>query len=66
MGPALREGYWQPEKYETYGRHYNESYNLGFHFTHVLNNDTKDKFVVGWDDILFDEEIDIKYESGID
>ena len=66
MGPALREGYWQPEKYETYGRHYNESQNLGFQLTNALSNDTKDKFVVGWDDILFNEEIDIKYESGID
>lgn len=66
MGPALREGYWQPEKYETYGRHYNESQNLGFQLTNALSNDTKDTFVVGWDDILFNEEIDIKYESGID
>ena len=28
--------------------------------------DTGDSFVVGWDSILFDEEIDLKYESGIE
>ena len=65
MGPTLREGYWQPEHYETYGQHYND-----FQFlTLTTNNDVYRNAGTGyfmvWDSNLFDEEIDIKYESGI-
>lgn len=73
MGPALREGYWQPEQYETYGKHYNDVKVLSSSKTNSEDNfendllvDTGDSFVVGWDSILFDEEIDLKYESGIE
>lgn len=58
MGPAIREGYWQPEdEYAKYGERYEE--NL------ILNNSSKlddNLFSIGWDNILFDEEDTNYYE----
>ena len=65
MGPALREGYWQPEKYETYGKHYNDSKKIQSWYSDLFI-DTDDSFIIGWDPILFDEELDIKYQSGVE
>ena len=64
MGPALREGYWQPSDYKDYGNQMNNTHNL------VNNNDFYDSdegtdFSVGWDSILFEDEQDISYNASI-
>jgi len=28
MGPAMREGYWQPEDFNDYGHRYNDSFSI--------------------------------------
>ena len=66
MGPALREGYWQPEDYQNYGEQHTNAETFTNIFNGELNvTDTKDGFVIGWDNILFDEEQKLYYESGI-
>ena len=63
MGPALREGNWQPEdEYSNYGDQYDEtivpSYTIG-----SIDDTKKLNFI--WDKELFDEEEKNYYESGI-
>lgn len=62
MGPALREGYWQPEEYSNYGELYEDTKIFPdlFDNTFVTENTGTD-FFVGWDKLLFDEEQDIYY-----
>lgn len=62
MGPALREGKWQPEDdYAGYGDlHENESYSIDM--TSELNDEVLTSF--GWDDELFDKEQKCYYEMG--
>ena len=58
MGPAIREGYWQPEDdYEKYGDRYSESL--------TLNTFSNNLCSMGWDDKLFDDEMKNYYENGI-
>lgn len=65
MGPALREGYWQPENYQDYGENHIESRSLLTDAVQLAGLDTGNSFEVGWDDKLFAEEQDIYYEEGI-
>ena len=62
MGPALREGYWQPEDYNDYGEH------------HIVTSDITEKditedsgkgAIIAWDSKLFDEEQTLYYEIGV-
>lgn len=63
MGPALREGFWQPEDYTDYGDQYNERYlvNLANYSEGGVDGSTgNSKFI--WDDQLFEGEQDVYYE----
>ena len=63
MGPALREGYWQPEDYTDYGDQYNERYliNLANYSEGGVDGSTgNSKFI--WDEKLFEGEQDVYYE----
>jgi len=62
MGPALREGKWQPEdEYSGYGDlHENELYSINMNSQ--LNKEILTSF--GWDNELFDEEQKCYYEFG--
>ena len=62
MGPALREGYWQPEDYNDYGDRLEINSNLTK--TNIIN-DTKNGAIVGWDEKLFDEEQGLEYQVGV-
>jgi hypothetical protein len=62
MGPALREGYWQPEDYADYGDKYLDSFTIG----NIDNNEklpTNSELVsFSWDgDKLFSGEEEILY-----
>jgi hypothetical protein len=62
MGPALREGYWQPEDYKDYGdRH---EYNGAISNADITADAGKDA-IIAWDAKLFDTEDKLYYESGI-
>lgn len=62
MGPAIREGYWQPEdEYAKYGERHND--NLTLSTTAIFNDNLAS---IGWDTVLFDDEQDISYKMGID
>ena len=61
MGPALREGNWQPEdNYTNYGDKYTDalSFNEDGNFSYNLSS-------LGWDNELFDDEEKNYYEEGI-
>ena len=62
MGPALREGYWQPEDYNDYGNH--------LEYTSIIttNNITADSgksAIIAWDSKAFDDEPTLYYEMGV-
>ena len=60
MGPAIREGYWQPEdEYAKYGERHNN--NLILSSAAEFNNNLA---CIGWDTTLFDGEQKISYEVG--
>ena len=65
MGPALREGYWQPENYQDYGEYHSGQSVLESYNANTLLQDTADSFIIGWDDNLFDNEQKLYYESGV-
>ena len=66
MGPALREGYWQPEDYKDYGQLYENTGKFTKKFdSRFAESITGTRFSVGWDKKLFDEEQDIFYYSDI-
>ena len=66
MGPALREGYWQPEDYQDYGQLYEGEQTLPTTYSQSDQyTDTKTGFLVFWDNKLFDEEQDICYYRSI-
>lgn len=62
MGPALREGYWQPEDYNDYGdRHI---------ISKTINNsditaDSGTDAIVAWDNEPFEDEETLYYEIGV-
>lgn len=63
MGPALREGYWQPDNYSDYGDHKNYQSLIT---QDDLTIDTDTGAVIAWDSTLFDEEDKLYYQIGID
>lgn len=78
MGPALREGYWQPDNYKDYGDNYIDTFT-----SHRAENETeKDQDIFEaaqlddknfsshhtkllWDETLFDDEVKNCYEFGV-
>lgn len=59
MGPALREGYWQPEDYTDYGEKHTASLNgVG------ISSSGLEEFI--WDENLLDGEQDIVFNLGAD
>ena len=62
MGPALREGYWQPQDYNDYGDH--QSF-TGAITTDDITADSGKTAIAAWDSKLFDEEDTLYYEFGI-
>lgn len=77
MGPALREGFWQPDSYNDYGDKKNITTTLKFSGVGDNSNlnDTNDFILpgkitdnnmkIGWDATLFDGEDKTYYEYGI-
>lgn len=66
MGPALREGYWQPEKYNDYGDAYQETKEfLDTTAESQLLDDSHNSYYTGWDIKLFDQEEDIYYQESV-
>lgn len=63
MGPALREGYWQPENYSDYGDTHTSLYKVSGNTMFIQGSTKHDYFF--WDEELFDGEQDIKYQYGI-
>lgn len=64
MGPALREGNWQPEdEYVGYGDQYDENIQPSYNSPAIFTTSGKLKFI--WDKELFDEEEKNYYEYGI-
>ena len=61
MGPALRQGYWQPENYTDYGDQYNDSFNVSLVNSNIINGTTGNSYFL-WDDELFDNEQKLYYE----
>ena len=61
MGPALREGYWQPENYTDYGDQYNDSFNLSMNESEKIQGTTGNSYFL-WDDKLFDNQQRLYYE----
>lgn len=62
MGPAIREGYWQPEDYSDYGDH------LSTHGTlqiNTINNDAGNDAIIAWDTNVFETEEQSYYEAGV-
>ena len=67
MGPALREGYWQPEDYQDYGDNKtitSSAFGLSYNASKMIN-DTGSDAAIGWDSLLFDGEDDIYFEESI-
>lgn len=66
MGPALREGYWQPEEYKDYGD--NKSADGQFNSNYVADKlipDAGTEMIVGWDNEPFSTESKFYYEEGV-
>lgn len=70
MGPALREGYWQPENYQDYSEQHAGICMLTTKDNTTTDNfksvDTEDNFQFGWDTELFDTEQTLYYRSSVD
>jgi len=72
MGPALREGYWQPDDYTDYGDTHTDSFSSSAITLNRAPNGGQDFFVDGntgldyfiWDSGLFDDEQKLYYEVG--
>ena len=65
MGPALREGYWQPEHYDDYGDRKEISNLTLTNPARDIKVDTKESAIIAWDTELFDEEEKLYYEVGV-
>ena len=73
MGPALREGYWQPDTYDDYGNSQQDKIIIeqssipnGYSTTTIgYTKETELSNLFIWDQERFDEETDIVYEAGI-
>ena len=66
MGPALREGYWQPEDYTDYGNTFNfDDLSLSTYDAQALLSDTGNNTAIGWDATLFDSEDKLYFEETV-
>lgn len=65
MGPALREGYWQPDSYNDYGDIHTNTLASSLTYTNALAQDTGNNAVFGWDTELFDDEDKLYFEEGV-
>ena len=61
MGPALRQGYWQPEDYTDYGDKYNDTFNISLSNIEPVYGASGNAYFY-WDDQLFDGEQKLYYE----
>jgi len=52
MGPALREGYWQPEDYNDYGDKYNDKFLIQLENVDQQDGSTENSYFA-WDDEAF-------------
>ena len=65
LGPALREGYWQPEDYKDYGNNLNIAANVNYTYNENFNTEsTGMSYIFGWDTELLEDEQNIYYEQG--
>jgi len=64
MGPALREGYWQPEDYSDYGNKYNDSFVLSAQSERIEGTSKHLDFI--WDNDIQLEEQSNKYKIGLE
>lgn len=72
MGPALREGYWQPDDYTDYGDTHTDSFSSSAITLNTASGGRQDFVVKGttdfdffiWDNGLFDDEQKLYYELG--
>ena len=65
MGPAIREGYWQPEEYTDYGDKYTDNFSLGSLLNGQNNVGISGNTQLFWDNELFDNEQPLSYQYGI-
>ena len=61
MGPALREGYWQPEDYSDYGDQYNDRFIIRLNDPKEITGSTGNTYFK-WDNELFESQQNIYYE----
>ena len=62
MGPALREGYWQPDDYNDYGDKYLDSYTISYTDQTTSGNTAFASFT--WDTEAFEDETELAYYVG--
>ena len=62
MGPAIREGYWQPEDYTDYGDEYTYESLIT---QNDITADSGNEAIIAWDTELFDDEDPIYYQIGV-
>lgn len=69
MGPALREGYWQPENFTDYGDHYQDTWSTlqtSSTGTAIEGNEHQEMDYFTWDtEPLYDEQLSYYY-SGVE
>jgi len=63
MGPALREGYWQPDTYNDYGDKFLDRFEIDFTQENGINGTSKFATFI-WDTENFDDELTLFYELG--
>lgn len=66
MGPALREGYWQPEDYADYGDRYTDSLTIQSNDNVIVAGNTEYVSFI-WDtETIDDNEQKLYYETGVE
>jgi len=66
MGPALREGYWQPEDYADYGDRYTDSLTIQSNDNVIVAGNTEHISFI-WDtETIDDNEQKLYYETGVE
>ena len=67
MGPAIREGYWQPEDYSAYGeKHtYSDTLNTVEVSSSTIKQDAGEDAIIAFDIELFEDEDELFYQCGV-
>ena len=65
MGPAIREGYWQPDDSNIKATGTQQVYSSSITQNSILA-DTQDSAIIAWDTDLFDKEESVFYKMGIE